>query len=155
MDTIYEVTGNLPHGFVGQISYTICLEQEYDELDICFSFDKQHYEEITKEAKEEVIKECKNRYNITVFTQEQLLDAMSNMKTEIHTIATMNDQFIGGIHRQEKIRHMCFSKESASDGCIPQEKISGVIKVTIIVFNVLLDHTNYTLSLSAGKKDIA
>lgn len=81
------------------------------------------------------------------------MDAMKGMKTEIHTIVTMNDTFIGGVHKQLTTRHMVFSEDFTSDGCIPQEQISGVIKVTLAVFNVLLDGTNYRLKLTAGNQE--
>lgn len=44
---IYRVGGMLDAGFVGQITYTISLDQVYDELDIHFSFDKRLYSEAT------------------------------------------------------------------------------------------------------------
>ena len=34
MQTIYHVEGKLCRDFVGQISYTVCLEQAYEELDL-------------------------------------------------------------------------------------------------------------------------
>lgn len=49
MELIYETGGILNEGFVGQISYTVCLDKVYDAMDIEFTFDKQHYQTITKE----------------------------------------------------------------------------------------------------------
>lgn len=64
------------------------------------------------------------------------------MKTEIHTMAELNDNFIGCIHRQLTDRHMLYTKEFTSDGCLAQDTFSGVLKVTVLVFNVLLgQHT--------------
>ena len=34
MKTIYQVEGKLCKDFIGQISYTVCLDQTYGELDI-------------------------------------------------------------------------------------------------------------------------
>ena len=45
---IYRVGGMLDAGFVGQITYTISLDQVYDELDIHFSFDKRLYSESSR-----------------------------------------------------------------------------------------------------------
>ena len=42
MKTIYQVEGKLCKDFIGQISYTVCLDQTYGELDIEFSFGPQH-----------------------------------------------------------------------------------------------------------------
>ena len=71
------------------------------------------------------------------------------MKTEIHTMATLNDTFIGNIHRQLTTRHMHFTATEATEGCIPQSNIEGVLKVTILVFSVLLDNTDYQLTVRA------
>lgn len=151
MDKIYEAAGTLSRNFVGQISYTVCLDKKYSEMDIVFSFDKQHYSDIdiTDELKKEVVEDCRGKYDDKISSDEAVLDAIRGMKTEIHIIATMNDMFIGGVHKQLATRHMYFSQSRASDGCIPQKSIGGVIKVTLVVFNVLLDDTHYALSLSA------
>ena len=119
MKNIYMVEGTLNKDFVGQISYTICLDKTYKEMAIDFSFDKQYDER------------------------------MVGMKTELQIIVSMNDTFIGGIHRQENPKHIFFSGTHATLGCIPQLKMHGVIRITIVAFSVILDQTNYKLSLSA------
>lgn len=63
-------------------------------------------------------------------------------------MAELNDNFIGCIHRQLTDRHMLYTKEFTSDGCLAQDTFSGVLKVTVLVFNVLLDNTQYTLTVS-------
>ena len=45
-------------------------------------------------------------------------------------------------------RHMIFRGDYASEGCIPQERFEGVLKVTLLVFNVAKDNTHYTLTVS-------
>lgn len=152
MKKIYEVGGFLNRNFVGQISYTICLDQEYEEMDIRFSFDKQRYTSVTEELKQEVLAECSEEYTSLIRSDKELTEMIKGMKTEINTIVTMNDTFIGGIHRQLADRHMYFSEKQASDGCILQKSIHGVVKITLIVFNVLRDETHYTLSLSVNAK---
>ena len=42
MNELYHVEGILNRGFVGQITYMVCLEKPYDKLDIHFSFDKNN-----------------------------------------------------------------------------------------------------------------
>ena len=91
---IYRVGGMLDAGFVGQITYTISLDQVYDELDIHFSFDKRLYSE------------------------------------------------------NDVTPELLYTKEFTSDGCLAQNTFSGVLKVTVLVFNVLLDNTQYTLTVS-------
>ena len=148
---IYRVGGMLDAGFVGQITYTISLDQVYDELDIHFSFDKRLYSEsdVTPELIDRLQALCTAKYDAPTYPVEEFRQTiLHEMKTEIHTMAELNDNFIGCIHRQLTDRHMLYTKEFTSDGCLAQDTFSGVLKVTVLVFNVLLDNTQYTLTVS-------
>ncbi len=148
---IYRVGGMLDAGFVGQITYTISLDQVYDELDIHFSFDKRLYSEsdVTPELIDKLQTLCTAKYDAPTYPVEEFRQTiLHEMKTEIHTMAELNDDFIGCIHRQLTDRHMLYTKEFTSDGCLAQDTFSGVLKVTVLVFNVLLDNTQYTLTVS-------
>lgn len=148
---IYRVGGMLDAGFVGQITYTISLDQVYDELDIHFSFDKRLYSEsdITPELIDKLQTLCTAKYDAPTYPVEEFRQTiLHEMKTEIHTMAELNDNFIGCIHRQLTDRHMLYTKEFTSDGCLAQDTFSGVLKVTVLVFKVLLDNTQYTLTVS-------
>lgn len=149
-NTIYEVEGKLCKDFIGQISYTVCLDEVWDELDIAFTFGPRHFrpEDVTEELKQHLREYCETEYGLTSSSEEELEHAIFHeMKTEIHTLATLNDTFIGCIHRQLATRHMHFTKEEATEGCIPQPSIEGVLKVTILAFSVLLDNTEYKLTV--------
>ena len=87
-------------------------------------------------------------YVITEAEARKFLVYDIDLKTEIHPLATLNDEFIGCIHKQLPDRHMIFSKDFTSLGCIPQERLEGVLKITLLVFNVAKDNTRYTLSVS-------
>ena len=148
---IYRVGGMLDAGFVGQITYTISLDQVYDELDIHFSFDKRLYSEsdVTPELIDRLQTLCTAKYDAPTYPVEEFRQTiLHEMKTEIHTMAELNDNFIGCIHRQLTDRHMLYTKEFTSDGCLAQDTFSGVLKVTVLVFTVLLDNTQYTLTVS-------
>ena len=148
---IYRVGGMLDAGFVGQITYTISLDQVYDELDIHFSFDKRLYSEsdVTSELIDRLQTLCTAKYDAPTYPVEEFRQTiLHEMKTEIHTMAELNDNFIGCIHRQLTDRHMLYTKEFTSDGCLAQDTFSGVLKVIVLVFNVLLDNTQYTLTVS-------
>lgn len=148
---IYRVGGMLDSGFVGQITYTISLDQVYDELDIHFSFDKRLYSEsdVTPELIDRLQTLCTAKYDAPIYPVEEFRQTiLHEMKTEIHTMAELNDNFIGCIHRQLTDRHMLYTKEFTSDGCLAQDTFSGVLEVTVLVFNVLLDNTQYTLTVS-------
>lgn len=154
MDELYHVKGVLNRGFVGQITYTVCLEKTYEKLDIHFSFDadKRTYrpEDVTEELIRDTV-ESSFRNNGLVIDEKRAREViLGDMKTEIHTLAELNGGFIGCIHKQLTDRHMRYDGEFASEGCIPQSAFDGVLKVTVLVFNVIKDGTHYDLSVSAG-----
>ena len=153
MKEIYSVEGAVNRGFVGQITYMVCLEEVYDKLDIHFSFDadKRTYspEDITEQLMNDTRALILRDYGISYSDEELRQSILTKMKTEIHTLATLNEEFIGCVHKQLVDRHMIYDGDYASEGCIPQNKIEGVLKVTVLVFNVLKDNTRYTLTVSA------
>ena len=177
MKELYSVEGILNRDFRGQITYTVCLEEPCDELDVHLTYDyaelryrderanlgrdrileiygtEEHYREcppITPEVLEKTIREVSDMsgYVITEAEARKFLVYDIDLKTEIHPLATLNDEFIGCIHKQLPDRHMIFSKDFTSLGCIPQERLEGVLKITLLVFNVAKDNTRYTLSVS-------
>lgn len=152
MREIYRVEGVLNRGFVGQITYMVCLENPCSKLDIHFSFDdeKRIYNpaDVTDELIDETIAVCRAKYGLTGSRDLAKHVILTEMKTEIHTLATLNDRFIGCIHKQLSDRHMLYDGETASEGCIPCEKFEGVLKVTVLVFNVIKDDTRYALTVS-------
>ena len=152
MKVLYKVGGTLSRDFMGQISYTVCLDRKYEELDIGFSFDKQRYTaaEVTEDVVRDLTDYCRSHYDLELPPDaDPAKEIAESTKTEIHTLASLNDRFIGCIHRQLTDRHMHFSASYATEGCIPQTELEGVLKVTILVFNVLMDDTHYTLQVSA------
>ena len=152
MKVLYKVGWTLSKDFIGQISYTVCLDRKYEELDIEFSFDKQKYtaEDVTEDVIRELTDYCRSNYGLELPPgADPAKEIMDSAKTEIHTLAMLNDRFIGCIHRQLTNRHMHFCSSSATEGCIPQTDLEGVLKVTVLVFNVLMDDTHYTLQVSA------
>ena len=89
------------------------------------------------------------RLFVAINLSEEMKDALLREgKTELHTMATLNDEFIGCVHKQLTDRHMLWDGENASEGCIPRPVFDGVLKVTVLVFNVIKDGTGYLLTVS-------
>ena len=153
MKELYTVEGVLNRGFVGQITYTVCLEGTYSGLDIHFSFDadKRTFrpDEVTPELIADTIESARKNNGLDIDGERARHVILYDMKTEIHTLATLNGEFIGCIHRQLTDRHMRYDGDFASEGCVPCPKFDGVLKVTVLVFNVIKDATHYRLSVSA------
>ena len=219
MKELYHVEGIVNRGFVGQITYMVCLEEPCTEMDIHLTYDyaelryqdnkmtpaeviqvympphlRQKYPQITTpvlkefdalseeerrshpiitpEIFDEIYpaseENCRRNPEITPEVLRNTIAAIKEMsgsevdeerarkiliydidlKTEIHPLAMLNDEFIGCIHKQLPDRHMIFRGDKVSHGCIPQEKFEGVLKVTLLVFNVAKDNTRYTLTVS-------
>ena len=175
MNQIYRVEGTLNMGFVGQITYMVSLEKPCTELDIHLTYDyaelryqddKMTPEEIVRVYKTEEI--ARKNPEITPEVLRNTIAAVKEMsgeeideerarkilifeidlKTEIHPLAMLTDEFIGCIHKQLPDRHMIYRGDFASEGCIPQEKFEGVLKITLLVFNIARDNTHYTLTVS-------
>ncbi|MBR2764487.1 MAG: hypothetical protein IKE03_00675 [Blautia sp.] len=151
MKTLYSVEGIINRDFVGQIAYTISLGETYHKLDIGFAFDQQRFtaEEITPELEKQVADEVSEKYGKTLEGAELRQAILSDMKTEIHTLAMLDDTFIGCIHRQLTERHMIYDGDYATEGCIPTASFEGVLKVVVLVFNVIKDGTHYRLWIQA------
>ena len=70
MKEIYHVEGILNRGFVGQITYTVCLENPLQKLDIHFAFDadKRTYrpEEVTDELIRDTVEAAKKNCGIDI-----------------------------------------------------------------------------------------
>ncbi|MBQ2546636.1 MAG: hypothetical protein II836_03015 [Clostridia bacterium] len=152
MKELYRVEGVVNRGFVGQITYTVCLEETLEKLDIHFSFDadKRTFrpEDVTDELIRDTIETCRRNYDLAIGEERARQIVLGDMKTEIHTLATINDEFLGCIHKQLTDRHMRYDGGTASEGCIPRESFDGVLKVTVLVFNVIKDGTHYCLTVS-------
>ena len=152
MNELYHVEGIVNRSFVGQITYMVCLEKPCTKLDIHFTFDgrKRKYSrsEATPERIAETIEVVRRDYGEEITEERAKEIILNDMKTEIHTLATLNDEFIGCIHKQLSDRHMLYDGDHASDGCIPCEIFEGVLKVTVLVFNVIKDNTRYKLTVS-------
>ena len=175
MKELYHVEGIVNEGFVGQITYMVSLEEPCTELDIHLTYDyaelRYRTEDMSEEEFVKVFGNNRERSTVPLITPEvyeetkkavkimsgcdidderarKILIYEIDLKTEIHPLVMMNDQFVGCVHRQIPDRHLIFKPGFATEGCIPQEKFEGVLKITILVFNVAKDNTRYTLTVS-------
>lgn len=155
MKQLYQARGMLSRNFTGQITYTFCLPYALEELDICLTFDKQHYDSPTQVPVEELVEYCRSRYDISAYenlSREELAELFfKETKTEIHVSAELDGHFIGCIHKQLTCRHMHFGPDMLSEGCLMPDVLDGVLKVTVLAFQILLDDTPYTVTVSGRK----
>lgn len=156
MQQLYQAKGLLSREFVGQITYTFCLPYALEELDVCLTFDRQHYDSPDQVPVEELMDYCRGHYDTREYEhlsrEELAVLFFKETKTEIHISAMLNDRFIGCIHKQLTCRHMHFSPDELSEGCLmPEMPMKGVLKVTVLAFQILMDDTPYTVTVSGRK----
>ena len=80
MKQLYRAAGTIDRDFVGQITYTVCLERPLRELDIEFRFDKQRFSEadVTPELVRETAALIRES---TVWTDRRRTSAASSSTT--------------------------------------------------------------------------
>ena len=118
---LYRVSGQLPRGFQGHISYTTLLPG-------CMAAAAQNLPEGTP-------------------VPEALAEHLCTMpKGEINVSLFLNGACVGSAHRNQLTKEMLLAPQGSSEGfvnCRP----TGVLRVVLHVLNVLNDETNYTLRL--------
>ena len=131
-------------------NHPVITPEIYEEMWQASEKQRRTKPEITEKVLQDTIEAIRVMSGVTIPPEEarKILIYDIDLKTEIHPLAMLNDEFIGCIHRQECDRHMIFRSDYATEGCIPQEKIEGVLKLTLLVFNVAQDNTRYTLTVS-------
>ena len=130
MKTIYQVEGKLCKDFISQISYTVCLDQTYEELDIEFSLDHvtlppgrcdtgTETAPVTTVKKNMVWKKAHRRMGRCRVSRYENRDSYHG---------NLNDTFIGNIHRQLTTRHMHFTAAKLPKDVSHSPTIEGVLK---------------------------
>ena len=122
---LYRVSGQLPRGFQGHISYTTLLPGELRALRVMFTFDKREGTPVPEALAEHLCTMPKGEINVSLF---------------------LNGACVGSAHRNQLTKEMLLAPQGSSEGfvnCRP----TGVLRVVLHVLNVLNDETNYTLRL--------
>ena len=129
---LYRVSGQLPRGFQGHISYTTLLPGELRALRVVFTFDKRE----PQQEPDTLRAGCM-----------ALAEHLCTMpKGEINVSLFLNGACVGSAHRNQLTKEMLLAPQGSSEGfvnCRP----TGVLRVVLHVLNVLNDETNYTLRL--------
>ena len=99
MDKLYRAAGTVDRDFVGQITYTICLDHPLHELDIEFSFDKQRFQEsdVTPALIAETAQICREKYGLTG-TEDDVRRAILAQAADPPAHALRLAGRLGGLH---------------------------------------------------------
>ena len=132
---LYRVSGQLPRGFQGHISYTTLLPGELRALRVMFTFDKREPQQEPDTL----------RAGCMAAAAQNLPEGTPVPEALAEHLCTM-PKGVGSAHRNQLTKEMLLAPQGSSEGfvnCRP----TGVLRVVLHVLNVLNDETNYTLRL--------
>lgn len=143
---LYRVSGQLPRGFQGHISYTTLLRGSCAPR-VVFTFDKrepqQEPDTLRAGCMAAAAPEPARRYaRAGGVGGTSLHDAQGRINVSLF----LNGACVGSAHRNQLTKEMLLAPQGSSEGfvnCRP----TGVLRVVLHVLNVLNDETNYTLRL--------
>jgi hypothetical protein len=150
--SLYEVSGSLPKGFQGHITYTTVLPIDLRELYVTFSFDKrsaaQDLEELYIGCRTSLAQNLPDGMELP----EKLVSMLQGMpKTEINFSLFLDNACIGSAHKNKKVKEILIAPDDSSDGFVNCRPV-GVLRIVLHVLNVLNDDTNYILNLKGGSE---
>lgn len=148
----YCVSGELMKGFFGTIAYETILPENTNELNIRVSFQKREMEEVT-EMDRQLCKEAWKR-NVGEEPDEAVTDGLiQGQKTEINVSVFHNGAYLGCAHRDEINKEIILSPQYASDGFHIWKPQAGVLRVVLLVYQVVNDHTPYEVEVIGKEQE--
>jgi hypothetical protein len=146
MEYLQTLAGTLNRGFIGNIIYNFNLEDSYSKLYICLTYDKEKISDPESTLKDKIEEAYEKHFGYKI-DEEHFGSVLASMKTEIQLAVFINGNFAGNVHMPGTKKEMIIAGDISSQGCLPCENIQGMIKIVINIFNVLEDHTSYTLKI--------
>lgn len=143
----YEVMGELPKGFLGNITYETVLPKEIENLSIHLSFSKREMENST----EEDLLACRRAWakNSEAEASRQMLEGMvQRQKTEINVSVFHNGAYLGCAHRDETEKEIRLTPWGSSDGFRAWKPSGGILQIVLHVYQVLNERTPYQLTVT-------
>ena len=149
MEVIQTFSGILDQGYRGNIVYNFPLPKGLTSLSVVLTHEKEHpdnAEEYYYKRKDELAPVLEE-YMEKPLSDGLLRHYIDTIKTEIQLCLMVNGVFAGNVHAPGQRKEIFISETTASHGCIPCSRISGMAKVIINVFHVSEDKTPYRLQI--------
>lgn len=143
----YQMTGELMKGFLGNISYETVLSKETGQITIRAEFGKRQIEECTQEDRRACVRAWIR--NTGKEPDDAMIDGMiQRQKTEINVSVFHNNAYLGCAHRDAMEKEIVISPKGASLGFRTWKFGGGVLRVVLHVYQVLNDHTPYSVTIA-------
>lgn len=155
METIACFSGTLPQGYQGSITYRVYLGS-LQKLHLVLSCNHEHPSDpsVLMNGKRESLSSMLAGYLGHVPSEEELMHAVNNMKTEIQFSLHLDGVFAGNVHMPGMKKEMLFEPGSAFRGCLVQDHLGQNAAITIHVFSVAEENTEYQLLIEGEKNDV-
>lgn len=155
METIACFSGTLPQGYQGSITYRVYLGS-LQKLHLVLSCNHEHPSDpsVLLDGKRDQLSSMLAGYLGHVPSEEELLNAVSHMKTEIQFSLHLDGVFAGNVHMPGTKKEMLYEPGRASRGCLIQNHLGENAAITIHVFSVAEEDTEYHLLIEGEKTDV-
>lgn len=145
MEMIQNFQGTLNKGFRGNIAYYFHLPPNCKALSVILTYDKERFSR--KEIHMEELRPIYESYKGGPVSEEELLEAMDSMKTEIQIALMIHGEFAGNVHMPGTKKELYLTEDLSAGGIPPCPALEGMAKIIINVFQVLENQTSYCLEI--------
>lgn len=156
MKTLQTFHGSLSRGFTGNMIVQFHIPNEIHELSIELTYEKEHLEDPVSYIecfRHQLIRQALP-YLDRIPTDRQLLEMTQAMKTEIQLCVLIDDTFAGNVHMPGTKKKILLKEGIHSRGCLPYNGRNGMLKIIINVYQVVENHTPWTLEIKGGPEHV-
>lgn len=152
METLQTFHGVLDRGFTGNMSFQFHIPHGIHELSVILTYEKERIQDpasYIERFRHPLIRQAVP-YLGRIPTDRQLLQMTQAMKTEIQLCAMIGGVFAGNVHMPGTRKEILLKEGVRSRGCLPYDGQNGMLKIIINVYQVVEDHTPWTLEIKGG-----
>ena len=152
MEILQTFHGVLDRGFTGNMSFQFHIPHGIHELSVILTYEKERIQDpasYIERFRHPLIRQAVP-YLGRIPTDRQLLQMTQAMKTEIQLCAMIGGVFAGNVHMPGTRKEILLKEGVRSRGCLPYDGQNSMLKIIINVYQVVEDHTPWTLEIKGG-----
>ena len=152
METLQTFHGVLGRGFTGNMIFQFHIPHGIHELSVILTYEKERIQDpasYIERFRHPLIRQAVP-YLGRIPTDRQLLQMTQAMKTEIQLCAMIGGVFAGNVHMPGTRKEILLKEGVRSRGCLPYGGQNGMLKIIVNVYQVVEDHTPWTLEIKGG-----
>lgn len=156
MKTLQTFHGTLSRGFIGNMIFQFYIPDGIHELSVILAYEKEHLQDPVSyigNFRNHLIQKAVP-YLGQIPTDQQLLEMVQAMKTELQLCVMINGAFAGNVHMPGTRKEILLKKDGYSRGCIPYNGQNGMIKIIVNAYQVVEDNTPWILEIKGGSNHV-